>query len=101
MNLKPDVGQKCLGVRSMNKKKVKQVILNTLITTLIVVGLWALAGCSTLNGLARDVKSVSEFAIDSTQKGADKQMGDSIAWAIRDQTRLMRNGQQVAAGLGR
>ncbi len=83
----------------VNWIRVKVVSINTLIVTMIVCMLFSLLGCSTMNGIARDTKSLAELGITVTQKGADKQMGDSIAWAIKDQTRIMYNGQQVASGL--
>lgn len=66
---------------------------------LLLVASILLSGCSTVNGACRDIKTLSEVGISISQKGADKQMGDSIAWAIRDQNRIMDNGQQVSKGL--
>ena len=86
----------------MRKHEDTGLIKGTLIVGLIVLMsamVLLLASCSTVNGAFRDIKSLSEAGISVSQKGADKQMGDSIAWAIKDQNRIMNNGQQVARGL--
>ncbi len=60
------------------------------------------AGCSTVNGLCRDGRTVCEAGIKATQKSVDKQQGNSIGFAIAEQNRIMQSGQdmqQALAGL--
>jgi len=58
------------------------------------------SGCSTANGVCRDVRSISELGINITQTATDKQRDNSIAFAITEQNRVMKQGieyQQLLA----
>jgi predicted small secreted protein len=78
---------------------VKHVTIVTILTVMVFAVL--LSGCSTINGAFRDGKSIMEAGITVTQKGADKQMADSLAWAVKEQTRLIDNGRQVQTAINR
>ena len=84
--------------------KVKQVALNTAIVTVITMSIAVMllcTSCSTANGAFRDIKSGAELGISLTQKAADKQMADGLAWSVKEQTRVMNNGQMITRALGR
>jgi len=55
----------------------------------------ALSGCSTANGICRDARSIAETGIAVTQNSVDKQRNNSIGFAIKEQTRVIRNGDQM------
>ena len=72
--------------------------------TLIVLLLLAMllqAGCSTVNGLCRDTRTVAELGINATQNSVEKQQNHSIGFAIKEQTRIIRNGDQMRIELTR
>ena len=57
------------------------------------------AGCSTANGLCRDIQSLSEAGVGVTQKLVDKQQESSIAHAVREQNLIIQRGRKMTMDL--
>lgn len=69
---------------------------------IVVVCLLLLAsGCSTTNGFFRDVKTGAEMGINITQNLVDKQKINSIAFAMDEQTKAIREGNEMRFALSR
>jgi len=67
-----------------------------LVAAVLVV---ALSGCSTFNGLCRDVGNVADYGARVSQRAVDQQAENSIAYEIREQNRIINRGRNIELAL--
>lgn len=77
--------------------KTDKRLLLCLISILAAAMLIVMSGCSTTNGVGRDLRSIGEAVAGLSQKLADKQADASIDHNIREENRILRRGNAMAA----
>ena len=68
--------------------------------SVLLVSLALLAqGCSTINGVGRDTAWIGQKVAEYSQTGASKQRDYGIAYSIKEQNRIIREGSTMYSAL--